>query len=187
MSFAAQLASERLARGLSKRALALRAGVSPAYVTLLEQGRRRPTRAMARALGGALASTPRPAGASADPDPSARLLSAAGYSSAADAEATGHGAGSVPRHGEPGRATAPFRSPAALAAALADRDVPLSARRLLDALICDAVDALRRSAQRGERLPAGAWRTAILARLVRHEEESVRRAIEDYRSPMYDL
>ena len=63
----------REAQGMSQRALARAAGVTPAYVSLIERGRRAPDRAVVEKLERALSASP------ADAD---ALLHAAGYATA---------------------------------------------------------------------------------------------------------
>ena len=184
MTFGAQVEVERSARGLSKRALALRAGVSPAYATLLEQGRRSPARRVALALGRVLEAAPRRDGRP-DPGVTARLLAAAGYAPGGPND----GVAPSPDLACPG---AQFRAPAALAAALRDPELPPAARDVLDGLVCDVVAALRAAtggeATRRPFRPAGALRrAAVTALLAGRGEDEVRAALDDYRSPVYDL
>ncbi|MBI2761270.1 MAG: helix-turn-helix domain-containing protein [Chloroflexi bacterium] len=73
-AFGRLLRDLRVARGVSQRGLARAAGVTPAYVSLIEQGRRGPEPAVVRALAGALALS------AAE---TASLLHAAGYVSTA--------------------------------------------------------------------------------------------------------
>jgi transcriptional regulator with XRE-family HTH domain len=72
-TFGRLLRDLRVARGVSQRGLARAAGVTPAYVSLIEQGRRGPEPGVVRALAGALALS------AAE---TASLLHSAGYASA---------------------------------------------------------------------------------------------------------
>ncbi len=176
MTFAARLRTERMARGLSKRALALRAGLSPAYITLLEQGRRVPTRPVVEALGTAMTET-----VGTEPEAAAtHLLEAAGYAlcpPAADCPPSG--------------GTPCSRAAAALASLLTEDTLPEPVRAELDDVMAEIVGALHARLRQG--IPP-AVSPIQLRRILSGalpdrgpEEAEVRRVLEELRSPVYDL
>lgn len=180
MTFAARLRTERVARGLSKRALALRAGLSPAYVTLLEQGRRIPTRTAVEALGAALligGTEERNALGTATP----LLLEAAGYADGGQPSDSGS------RPGEP----AGSRSATALALLLGEAMLPESTRAEVDDVVAEVIATLHTRLRQGVpvAIAAGDVRRALANGLLKHgpEEDEVRRVLEELRSPVYDL
>ena len=174
MTFAERLRTERTARGLSKRALALRAGLSPAYITLLEQGRRAPTRPVVEALGTAMTKA---VGAEAA---AAQLLEAAGYAAGGEAP-----------DGAPSGDDCRLAATAAVAALLTDERLPLPVRAKLDEVMTEIIGVLH--ARLRQRLPPSVnpieIRRLLLGALPDRgsEEAEMRRVLEELRSPVYDL
>ena len=162
-SFAATLRRLRETAGLSQRGLAKRCGLTPAYLSLLEAGRRTPERGTVLRLAEALAlqETSR-----------AGLLHAAGYA-------------------EQGRAGA--RDPGPLAeveALLADKDFTPQQRTLMTALVAAYAEGLAARARAGRPLVsdlATPWQQRILETLQEKMAEDFESFREAYLRPSFDL
>ncbi len=162
-SFAGALRRSRETAALSQRALAKRSGLTPAYLSLLESGRRMPERAAVERIAAGL-----------DLDDSGRgdLLLAAGYASAT---------ASPP----------PLAGPLADAEALLlQASFPPEQRALMTALIVGYAQGLAARARAGKPLVsdmAAPWQQRILEAMQEKMSEDFESFRDSYTRPIFDL
>jgi len=161
--FAGALRTAREAAGYSQRALARRCGLTAAYVSLMESGKRAPERGTVARLADALGLDPRAAD---------DLLLAAGYAPV--------GSG-VPA--EPGPLSA-------LNAVLADPGIAPAQRVTMAALLLAYAQGLAARARAGKPLVAdlaAPWQTRVLEVLEEHMDADFASFREGYLSRSFDL
>jgi len=162
-TFAATLRRFRETAGLSQRGLAKRCGLTPAYLSLLEAGRRMPERGTVERIGAALGLGPREMG---------DLLLAAGYSAGAGSEAA---------------MTGPL---AAVEALLQEAVFTPNQRILMTALITAYAEGLAARVRAGRPLVsdlAAPWQQRILETLQEKMAEDFESFREAYMRPSFDL
>ena len=160
--FATTLRRYREAAALSQRGLAKRCGLTPAYLSLLEAGRRRPERGTVERIARALA---------LDDGSGAELLHVAGYA------VDGRGA----------RDPGPLAEVEAL---LADEDFTPQQRTLMTALVAAYAAGLGARARAGRPLVsdlAAPWQQRILETLQEKMAEDFESFREAYMRPSFDL
>ena len=162
-AFAALLQRLRQAAGLSQRALAKRCGLTPAYLSLLEAGRRTPERPTVERVAGALDLS--------EPERVALILSA-GY---------------APAGGMPEAQRGPLADVEAL---LDDPDFTPQQRALMATLVRAYAEGLAARARAGKPLVsdlAAPWQQRILEALHEKMAEDFESFREAYMRPSFDL
>jgi transcriptional regulator with XRE-family HTH domain len=162
-TFAAALQHARQAAGLSQRALAKRCGLTPAYLSLLEGGRRMPERQTVERLGAAL---------ELGDEERARLMIAAGY---------------APSGGLPAPRAGPLSDVEAL---LADEDFTPEQRTQMASLVRLYAQGLATRARAGRPLVsdlAAPWQQRVLEAMQEKMAEDFESFREAYMRPSFDL
>jgi transcriptional regulator with XRE-family HTH domain len=162
-TFAEALQRVRLDAGLSQRGLAKRCGLTPAYLSLLEGGRRMPERPTVDRIAAAL---------ELDEEAGARLMVAAGY---------------APAGGLPGMRAGPLAEVEAL---LADVRVTAAQRSQIALLVRLYTEGLVARARAGQPLVANLaapWQERILEAMQEKMNEDFAAFREGYMRPSFDL